>query len=151
MNNEGFPFSPSRSSLVIIHSMPSSNHALVVGASGLIGWAVVEQLLLDSSFSKVTALVNRPLSLQDSFWPLQAPGRPALSLISGVDLRCSTEELIKRLRDEVADAYTISHVFYFGKTFKYHGSTQNMKLTDLHHQPSRRTRTLRRKPALMSQ
>lgn len=95
--------------------MPSRNHALVVGASGLIGWAVVEQLLQESSFGKVTALVNRPLSLGDSYWPLHTAERPSLSLASGVNLLSSDDEFKELLRDKVIDADTISHVFYFGK------------------------------------
>lgn len=94
--------------------MAPSNHALVIGASGLIGWAVVDQLLHKPSFGKITALVNRPLSLQDSLWPSQTPNKSTLSLIPGVNLLCSDEEFLEVLQEKVADADTISHVFYFG-------------------------------------
>lgn len=95
-------------------NMESNNHALVIGASGLIGWAVVEQLLQHPAFGRVTALVNRPLALQDTFWPTNADGRPKLSLISGINLTCSDAEFEDSLRDKVADGHKISHVFYFG-------------------------------------
>ncbi|KAF2677397.1 hypothetical protein K458DRAFT_378261 [Lentithecium fluviatile CBS 122367] len=91
--------------------------ALVLGASGLIGWSVVNQLLQPypspSPFSKVTALVNRPLRLEDSFWPTPSPGVPQLSLASGVNLLCSDEELLDILKQKVPNFASISHVFYF--------------------------------------
>ncbi|CZT18332.1 uncharacterized protein RCC_04176 [Ramularia collo-cygni] len=93
--------------------MASSNHALVIGASGLIGWAVVEQLLQHPAFGHVTALVNRPLSIQDSFWPSHATGYPTLSLVSGVNLLCSDAEFLSLLQEKVTNGDTISHVFYF--------------------------------------
>jgi len=51
----------------------SSNlHALVFGASGVAGWSVVDQILSnyprEGTFSKVTALVNRPLNFEESYW-----------------------------------------------------------------------------------
>lgn len=97
----------------------TDHHALVIGASGLIGWSVVNQLLqpypTPSPFSKVTALVNRPLDLEDTFWPKHASGHPQLSLAAGVDLLCSDEELEQTLREKVPDVGSISHVYYFGK------------------------------------
>ena len=45
---------------------PVDNHALVFGASGISGWAIVNQILSDypakGVFSAVTALTNRPLT-----------------------------------------------------------------------------------------
>lgn len=101
--------------------MPSKgNHALVIGASGLIGWAVVDQLLKSypspNTFSKITALVNRPLKLEDSFWPVEAPERPKLELIPGVNLLCDDEEFENTLKEKVPDVSGITHVFYFGKS-----------------------------------
>lgn len=50
--------------------IPPGAHALVFGASGLAGWGVVDQLLenypAEGTFSKVTALVNRPFSVAES-------------------------------------------------------------------------------------
>jgi nucleoside-diphosphate-sugar epimerase len=98
----------------------SSNfHALVIGASGIIGWSVVNQLLAPypspSPFRKVTALVNRPLRLEDSFWPENTvAGRPELALASGVDLSCGDDEVQRGLGEKVGDVGSVSHVFYFG-------------------------------------
>ncbi|PSN63645.1 hypothetical protein BS50DRAFT_499514 [Corynespora cassiicola Philippines] len=102
----------------------TSNHALVVGASGLIGWAVVDQLLrycpsaTSSAFSKITALVNRPIKLQDTFWPEPGTKVPKLALVTGINLSCSDDNFEELLRDKLPDASTITHVFYCGMSFK---------------------------------
>lgn len=65
--------------------MAAQNHALVFGASGVSGWAIVKECLATTkpaSFSRVTALTNRPLSLEDSMLPKDS----RLTLASGVDL-----------------------------------------------------------------
>jgi hypothetical protein len=97
----------------------SNHHALVIGASGLIGWSIVDQLLQPyptrSPFSKVTALVNRPLSFEDSYWPRIPSGEPRLYLASGVNLLCSDEEFEEMMKEKVSDVDSISHVYYFGK------------------------------------
>jgi nucleoside-diphosphate-sugar epimerase len=96
----------------------ANNHALVIGASGLIGWSVVNQLLQPfpspSPFRKITALVNRPLALEESFWPDNTPGKPQLSLTSGVNLLCEDAEFERLLKEKVQDVESISHVYYFG-------------------------------------
>lgn len=95
-----------------------NHHALVIGASGLIGWSVVNQLLQDSPqqpFSRISALVNRPLDLKDSLWPNPSTGRPKLQLVSGANLACSDAEFEGFLQSRVPDAASISHVYYFGK------------------------------------
>ncbi|KAF2790625.1 hypothetical protein K505DRAFT_311066 [Melanomma pulvis-pyrius CBS 109.77] len=96
-------------------SSDHKNHALVIGASGLIGWAVVNELLSSSSssFSHITALVNRPLKLEDSFWPAETADGPRISLVSGVDLSSSDEEFENGLKDKVLNLESVSHVFYF--------------------------------------
>jgi hypothetical protein len=81
----------------------ATHHALVIGASGLIGWSVANQLLapypLPSPYSKVTKLVNRPLKLP--VWPEAALGRPNLALFTGVDLLCSDEELVAMFKERL--------------------------------------------------
>jgi nucleoside-diphosphate-sugar epimerase len=97
----------------------SKNHALVIGASGVIGWSVVNQLLQPypspSPFTNITALVNRPIDLKDSFWPEHASGRPELSLVTGVDLLCSDADFEVIVRERVPNVESISHVYYFGE------------------------------------
>jgi hypothetical protein len=102
------------------------HHAVVIGASGLIGWSVVNSLLepypAPSPFRKFTALVNRPLKLDDSFWPEEAPGKPELTLASGVNLLCGDDEFEALLKEKVRDVESISHVYYFGKFDKHRPS-----------------------------
>lgn len=100
----------------------TSAHALVFGASGLAGWGVVDQLLssypAQGTFSRVTALVNRPFSVADSYWPSwpsASPSRPELQLVPHVDLlKGSVEELTAFLQREVRDIRNVTHAFYFG-------------------------------------
>lgn len=94
-------------------------HALVVGASGLAGCAVVDQLMRhypeEGVFSKVTALTNRPLDVAKSFWSQPVLGRPELQLASGVNLlEGSAEDVAELLRTKVKNTESITHVFHFG-------------------------------------
>lgn len=100
------------------------NHALVFGASGLCGWAVVDQLLSNypsrGTFSKVTALINRPFSVADSYWPDASPSpsqsRPELDLVSNMDLtQGSVEDFTEMLKGKVEDIGGVTHAFYFGE------------------------------------
>lgn len=96
------------------------NHALVFGATGLIGWAVVDQLLSGypdaGSFSKVTAVSNRPFNASDTLWPSDTPERPKLQVVSGVDLQ--SEDLTSQIRLKVSGVDSVTHVFYFGGLLK---------------------------------
>lgn len=94
-------------------------HAIVFGASGLIGWAVVDQLLRwypeAGTFSKITAVTNRPVKLSESHWPGSGTARPNLQLISGVDLRHGDGvTLANSLKQAVEDIDTVTHLFYLG-------------------------------------
>lgn len=102
----------------------SPRHALVYGASGLSGWATVDQLLSNypttGTFSKVTALVNRPLSFQDSFWPEATPDSPELQLVSGANLLSgSVKEFAAWLRKHVKGVESVTHIYYFGITTEF--------------------------------
>jgi hypothetical protein len=95
------------------------NHALIIGASGVIGWSVVNQLLQPypspSPFSNITAFINRPIDIKDMFWPEPSSGRPEVRLVAGVNLLCSDAEFEKIIEAKVPDFRSISHVYYFGK------------------------------------
>lgn len=97
----------------------ANGHALVFGASGLVGWAVVDQLLgnypVKDTFSEITALVNRPLKIEDSYWTPPSPGpQPELQLVSGINLMQGTvEEFTALMAEKVKDMGTVTHVFYF--------------------------------------
>ena len=100
----------------------SDHHALVIGASGIIGWSIVDQIrrsypskTSEPPFGKVTALVNRPLNVEDAFWPKDEPWSPKLELISGIDLLCESEEFERMLKEKVKDIKSVSHVYYCGE------------------------------------
>ncbi|GCB23025.1 3-oxo-Delta(4,5)-steroid 5-beta-reductase [Aspergillus awamori] len=92
-------------------------HAIVYGASGLIGWALINQLLspypVADTFKKVTAVTNRPLVHSDTYWPEEESHRPRLQLASGVDLRSwDRDRLAEWLRQVVEDSQGVTHVYY---------------------------------------
>lgn len=98
---------------------PTGAHALVFGASGLAGWGVVDQLLSNypaqGTFSQVTALVNRPFNVADSYWPSPSPSRPKLQLVPHVDLlKGPVDHFTAFLKREVGDIENVTHAFYFG-------------------------------------
>ncbi|KAK1534644.1 uncharacterized protein CCOS01_03396 [Colletotrichum costaricense] len=100
-----------------IWKMSESTHAIVFGASGLLGWATVEQLLSnypsEGSFENVTAVMNRPLLESDSFWPPASPTRPRLQIASDVNLTGTLEDLTSQLKGKVDGIEGVTHVFYF--------------------------------------
>ncbi|PNS21570.1 hypothetical protein CAC42_929 [Sphaceloma murrayae] len=86
-------------------------HALIFGASGVSGWAITSQALQfpsKSTFSRVTALTNRPLSIEDSGLPKDE----RLQLVSGIDLTRSIESIVSGLKSKVRDVESVSHVFF---------------------------------------
>lgn len=90
------------------------HHALIYGASGISGWAIVNAILNSypskEAFSRVTAMVNRPLTREMALWP----DDPRLQIVSGVDLvKGSQEELEKQIKDKVTDVETVSQVFFY--------------------------------------
>ncbi|KAJ5709057.1 hypothetical protein N7493_010391 [Penicillium malachiteum] len=94
----------------------SSNHAIVFGASSLVGWALVDHLLgpdPDSqSFSKITAIANRPLDFAQLYWAKPSDDRE-LQLVSGIDLRQSDGlTLAALLAQKVKNINTVTHVYY---------------------------------------
>ena len=97
----------------------SYKHALVFGASGVSGWAVVDQLLKgypnNERWDKVTALTNRPLSVDVSQWPQ----KDNLQIVSGIDLlKRSETDLENVLKEQIADVENVTHVFYYGQSGK---------------------------------
>ncbi|KAK7752879.1 hypothetical protein SLS62_005221 [Diatrype stigma] len=103
----------------------NKRHALVFGGTGLLGWGVVNELLSgypergDAAFDRVTAVTNRPLKLEDTYWPGTASpssssslsGIPELQICSGVDLL--QEDLADTLENGVPGIEGVTHVFYF--------------------------------------
>ncbi|KAF6817742.1 sirq protein [Colletotrichum sojae] len=98
--------------------MTGDNYAIVFGAAGLLGWAVVEQLLSNyptgDSFYTVTAVINRPLAEPDFYWPKISVYKPRLHIVPGVDLLSGTaEELSGQLKRNVPRIADVTHIFYF--------------------------------------
>ena len=92
--------------------MAINNHALVFGASGITGWALVKEALsypTPTTFSQVTALSNRPLSAADAQWP----DDPRLQLASGIDLTGPVDAVVSALKSKVNNVETVTHVFLF--------------------------------------
>ncbi|KAF1990405.1 hypothetical protein K402DRAFT_348505 [Aulographum hederae CBS 113979] len=92
--------------------MPGKS-ALIFGASGVTGWAFVNEILNDypkkGVWDQVHALTNRPLKQEDSLWPKD----PRLNIVSGIDLLKGTqEELEKTIKSQVKDVEKVTHVYY---------------------------------------
>lgn len=97
---------------------PQKN-ALIFGATGLIGWGIVNELLSSypqpGVFSTVTAVANRSLSASDTHWPEGSPQTPELQVVTGINLLEGTsEDLATQLKDCMNDVGSITHVFYTG-------------------------------------
>lgn len=89
----------------------SPQHALIFGASGVSGWALAKECLSypsATSFDRVTALTNRPLSHEDSF----LPSDPRLFLASGVDLTQPVSTVKTLLLEKVPQVHAVTHVFF---------------------------------------
>ena len=96
---------------------PVDNHALVFGASGISGWAIVNQILSDypakGVFSAVTALTNRPLPAEYALWPKDS----RLDVVSRLDLmKGSQEELETSMKEKIKGVENVTQVFYFCKS-----------------------------------
>ena len=97
-----------------------SNHAIVYGASGLIGWAAVNQILKSypdaGAFFRVTAVMNRPLKRSEAHWPDQSSQQPPqLELVSGIDIGHEDETTVANaLKSAVDHLETVTHIFYLG-------------------------------------
>ena len=90
--------------------MSTKPYALVFGASGISGWALVKEALsypTPTTFGKVTAVTNRPLMLSDSQWPED----PRLQIVSGVDLTSSVGSVVSALSQKVDNVRAVTHVF----------------------------------------
>lgn len=99
--------------------MEQSNHAIVYGASGLVGWSIVNQLLKQypeaGTFSKITAITNRPLDVSRLYWPETDSTGPKLELVSGVDLRLADgPTFAESLNAKLEDIVSVTHVYYLG-------------------------------------
>lgn len=91
------------------------HHAVVFGCSGINGWSLVNQLVSGypsaGTFSKITAVANRPFTAKDARWPADR----RLEIVTGIDLLAGDDEtLSKTLAERVTSVVTVSHVYYAG-------------------------------------
>ncbi|KAF2008563.1 hypothetical protein BU24DRAFT_474988, partial [Aaosphaeria arxii CBS 175.79] len=87
------------------------SHALVFGASGISGWSLLNQLKdypSPTTFSRITGLSNRPLTLEQA--QLHTDSR--YNLVNGIDLTKPVQEVARLLKEKIEDAEGITHVFY---------------------------------------
>jgi len=92
-----------------------SKSALIFGASGVTGWAFVNEILNDypkkGVWKNVYALTNRPLSREDSEWPSD----PRLNIVSGIDLlEGGQSDLERELEHGIEGLGEVTHVYYLG-------------------------------------
>jgi hypothetical protein len=94
----------------------TGHHALIYGASGITGWAIVNQLLQNNAnsdqFSRVTALTNRPLDHKDTLWPQSAK---LLLTTANIMHEGGQKGLENDLKSKVKDISTVTHVYFFGR------------------------------------
>lgn len=86
-------------------------HALILGASGISGWSILNQARnypTSTTFSRITGTTNRPLTLEKA----GIPQDDRIKLISGVDFTKSVEEVASTLMEKLPDADTVTHVFF---------------------------------------
>ncbi|KAF8860712.1 hypothetical protein BDZ45DRAFT_713603 [Acephala macrosclerotiorum] len=86
-------------------------HALTLGASGILGWAVLNQSQIyptPTTFPKITGTTNRPLTFEQTFLLKD----PRISLVSGIDFTKSVNEVVEPLKKKVPSLEAVSHVFF---------------------------------------
>lgn len=89
--------------------------ALVFGASGISGWAVMQNLLSYPSpdtFRRIVGLTNRPMSKADGNF---AEDDKRIELYSGFDLRQELGGVKTQLTNTVPRLQELTHVYYCGK------------------------------------
>ena len=91
--------------------MTAERNALVFGASGISGWATVRELLrypTTTTFSRVTALTNRPLPADAILLD-----DPRLRFKHAVDLTQPIDTVVRVLKDTVPDIDLVTHVYFY--------------------------------------
>ncbi|KAK2598794.1 hypothetical protein N8I77_012181 [Diaporthe amygdali] len=87
-------------------------HLLVLGASGVSGWAAMHQATTyptPTTFEKITGTTNRPVTKEQALLPAD---ESRVSLISGIDFTKPVEEVKTLLRERIPDIDTVTHVIY---------------------------------------
>jgi len=123
-----------------------SKSALIFGASGVTGWAFVNEILNDyptkGTWGKVHALTNRPLKQADSLWP----NDERLDIVSGIDILKGSQEDLERALSHIEGIKNVTHVYYlgmfgFGSEVDKNIVTDSMQRTKRPRTVSKNTRT----------
>ena len=61
-----------------------------------------------STFSKITGLTNRPMSIEDSKLPLDQ----RLQLVSGIDLTGSADDVVLAMKQKISGIDIVTHVIF---------------------------------------
>lgn len=94
----------------------SQPHALVLGASGISGWSLLNQLHSYPSndyWKRITGQTRRPFSFEQA----KIPAEDRTQLVSGIDLTASVDQIISDLRSKISDIETVTQVFFTGMNF----------------------------------
>ncbi|KAK0199357.1 hypothetical protein DFS33DRAFT_1401005, partial [Desarmillaria ectypa] len=99
--------------------------ALVFGASGICGWAIVNKILENyperGTFDKVTAITQRPLDLAATFWPVSEATPKARMLPSSyrkMPINSNYDAGLQgALVRKIPDIDTVTHIFYCAYAF----------------------------------
>lgn len=90
-------------------------HLLVLGASGVSGWAVMHQALsypTPTTFEKITGTTNRPMTKEKALLPAN---EQRVRLVSGIDFTRPVDEVKAQLTEKITDIDTVTHVIYTGE------------------------------------
>lgn len=75
------------------------------------GWACVKEALqfpTSSTFTNITGLTNRPLSLEDS----KLPKDSRIQLVSGIDLTGSVDDVASAMQQKIKGIDKVTHVIF---------------------------------------
>ncbi|CAG7963269.1 unnamed protein product [Penicillium nalgiovense] len=89
----------------------TGKHALIFGASGISGWALLNQTLqypTPTTFSRVTGLCNQPWIKKDTY----ISDDQRLNIVSGIDLTQSVEVVKAQLKEKVEKVESVDVVFF---------------------------------------
>jgi hypothetical protein len=89
-----------------------ASRALVFGASGITGWAIIQEALhypSSNTFDRVIGLTKRPLTKSDA----SLPDDERLLLHSGIDLTSELNSLVEGLK-KINGIDEVTHVYFAG-------------------------------------
>ena len=94
--------------------MGNGKVALIFGASGVTGWAFVNEILNDyprkGVWEGVYALTNRPLNPEKALWPQD----DRLVVTSGIDLLKDSQQEVEAKLTATPGIGRVTHVIYLG-------------------------------------